>query len=230
MENTTKTPIRVIVTGATGMVGEGVLHECLQHPDVREVLIVNRKPAGISHPKLKEIVHADFFDISALEPQLVGYDACLFCLGVSSVGMKEAEYRRMTYDLTMHVAETLSRTNPAMTFCYISGANTDSTEKGRSMWARVKGKTENDLMKLPFKRVYNFRPGFMKPTKGLKNTLSFYKYIGWLYPLTRTLGAATTLAELGRAMIHAVTQGYPKQVVEVKDIIQLAKLDDEKTK
>lgn len=225
-----QTHIRVIVTGATGMVGEGVLHECLQHPEVREVLIINRKPAGISHPKLKEIVHGDFFHISSLEQYLVGYDACLFCLGVSSVGMKEAEYRRMTYDLTMHVAETLSRINSGMTFCYISGANTDSTEKGRSMWARVKGKTENDLMKLPFKRVYNFRPGFMKPTKGLKNTLSFYRYIGWLYPLTRALGGATTLAELGRAMIHAVTQGYPKQVVEVKDIIQLAKQDYEKTK
>lgn len=188
-----------------------------------EVLIINRKPSGISHPKLKEIVHGNFFDISSLEPQLLGYNACFFCLGVSSVGMKEDEYRRMTYDLTLHVAQTLARVNPGMTFCYISGAGTDSSEQGRSMWARVKGKTENDLMKLPFKRVYNFRPGFMKPTKGLKNTSSFYKYIGWLYPLTRAMGGATTLAELGQAMIKAVTKGYSKPVVEVKDIIELAK-------
>lgn len=223
MNTSQQIPIRVIVTGATGMVGEGVLHECLQDPAVGEVLIINRKPAGISHPKLKEIVHGNFFDIASLEPQLQGYDACLFCLGVSSVGMKEDEYRRMTYDLTLHVAETLSRVNPGMAFCYISGAGTDSTEKGRSMWARVKGKTENDLQKLPFKNVYNFRPGFMKPTKGLKNTLSFYKYIGWLYPLTRAMGSATTLAELGQAMIKAVTKGYRKPVLEVKDIIELAK-------
>lgn len=205
------------------MVGEGVLLECLRDPNIGEVLIINRRPAHFSHPKLKEIVHGNFFDLSSLEPQLVGYDACLFCLGVSSVGIKEDEYRRMTYDLTLHVAQTLARINPGMKFCYVSGAGTDSSEKGRSMWARVKGKTENDLMALPFGGVYNFRPGFMKPSPEAKNTSPYYKYINWLYPLVRKLGGGTTLAELGRAMIHAVTRGYPKQTVEIKDIIELAK-------
>src|SRR5215217_4915392 len=172
--------IRVILTGATGMVGEGVLHECLQSDHIKEVLVIGRKPCGVTHPKMQEIIHADFFDFSPIASQLGGYDACFFCLGVSSIGMKEPEFYRMAYTLTMHVAETLAPRNPGMTFCYISGAGTDSTEKGRSMWARVKGKTENDLMKLPFKAVYNFRPGFLKPTKGLKNTHGFIKYVAWM--------------------------------------------------
>jgi len=217
------TPIRAIVTGATGMVGEGVLHECLQHPRVEAVLVINRKPCGVTHPKLKEIIHSDFFDISPIASQLSGYNACFFCLGVSSVGMKEPEYYRLTYTLTMHVAQVLSRVNTDMTFCYVSGGSTDSTEKGRMMWARVKGKTENDLAKLPFKQEYNFRPGMMKPTKGLKNTLKYYKYINWLYPVFRFFGIASTLAELGQAMINVVLHGYPKPVLEVKDIIALAK-------
>src|SRR6185312_12109036 len=154
-----KTKIRAIVTGATGMVGEGVLQECLSHPQVEAVLIVNRKPSGFSHPKLKEIIHADFFDISPIADQLKGYNACYFCLGVTSLGKKEPEYYKLTYTLTMHLAETLSRLNPDMTFCYVSGASNDSSEKGSQMWARVKGKTENDLAKLPFKQEFNFRPG-----------------------------------------------------------------------
>ncbi|HEY6979254.1 MAG TPA: epimerase, partial [Chitinophagaceae bacterium] len=158
--------IKLIITGTTGMVGEGVLNECLQHDDVEQILSISRKPCGIINPKLKEIVHTNFYDLSSVEDRLKGYNACFFCLG-SSVGMKEKEYYRLTYDLTMYVAETLSRINHDMTFCYISGAGTDSTEKGRSMWARVKGKTENDLMKLSFKSVYNFRPGILIPTKGL---------------------------------------------------------------
>src|ERR1700760_1831316 len=140
--------LRVIITGATGMVGEGVLHECLQHPAVEAVLILNRKPMGLSHPKLKEVVHADFYNLSAIEPQLSGYNSCFFCLGVSSVGMPAEEYYKVTYTLTMHVAETLVRLNADMVFFYVSGAGTDSTEKGRTRWARVKGKTENDLQKL----------------------------------------------------------------------------------
>lgn len=217
--------MKVILTGATGMVGEGVLHECLQHPKIEAVLVVNRKPCGLSHPKLKEILHSDFFDLSSIEPQLTGYDACFFCLGVSSVGMNEADYTRMTYTLTMHFAETVSRQNPNMVFGYISGASTDSTEQGRLMWARVKGKTENDLMKLPFKRVYAFRPGYLHPTPGLKNTLSYYKYFSWLYPALRALfpNSASTLKEMGLAMIHAGLYGYDKQVLEVKDIVALAK-------
>ncbi|WP_428328578.1 NAD-dependent epimerase/dehydratase family protein [Mucilaginibacter sp.] len=220
-----ETKIKAIITGTTGMVGEGVLHECLQHPDVASVLVINRKPCEVTHPKLKEIIHADFFDITAIESQLSGYNACYFCSGVSSVGMKEPEYYKMTYTLTLHVAETLSRVNPEMTFCYASGSGTDSTEKGRSMWARVKGKTENDLMKLPFKRVFNFRPGYMHPIKGLKNVLPYYKYIGWLYPAFRTIfpNFVSTLTELGLAMINVTRFGYTKQILEVKDIVALAK-------
>jgi hypothetical protein len=217
--------IKAILTGATGMVGEGVLHECLQHDDVEEILVVGRKPCGVTHPKLKEIIHPDFYYLATIEKQLVGYNACFFCLGVSSIGMKEPEYYKLTYMLTMNFATTLLHRNADMTFCYISGAGTDSTEKGRTMWARVKGKTENDLMKLPFKKVYNFRPGVIKPTKGLKNTLSFYKYLGWLIPIIKLFAPKyiTSLKELGLAMIIAVTKGYEKQVLEVKDILALAK-------
>ncbi|GAB3931139.1 NAD-dependent epimerase/dehydratase family protein [Larkinella terrae] len=221
----TSNKIRAIITGTTGMVGEGVLHECLMHPDVEAVLIINRKPYGLKHPKLTEIIHKDFFNFSALESQLTGYNACYFCLGVSSVGMKEPEYYKMTYTLTMHVATTLSKLNPDMTFCYVSGGGTDSTENGRTMWARVKGKTENDLMKLPFKQVFNFRPGFIKPTEGLKNTLKLYRYLLWLFPIGRALypNGFCTLKELGLAMIHTVTKGYEKSILEGTDIIELAK-------
>jgi len=220
--------IKAIITGATGMVGEGVMHECLLHPDVEEVLIINRKPSGFSHPKLKEIIHADFLNISSLENRLVGYNACYFCLGVSSIGMNEADYTKMTYMLTMHVAEALSHLNRDMTFCYVSGASTDSTEKGKMMWARVKGKTENDLAKLPFKEVYNFRPGYMHPTKGLKNTNKYYKYITWMYPFLKLLlpNSVSTLKDLGLAMIHATLFGSNKQVLEVRDIKVLAKTTD----
>ncbi|MEI9944419.1 MAG: NAD-dependent epimerase/dehydratase family protein [Chitinophagaceae bacterium] len=217
--------LKVIVTGVTGMVGEGVLHECLLHQHVEEVLVLGRKSCGITHPKLKEIVHADLYDLSSIEDQLKGYNACLFCLGTTSIGKKEPEYYKITYQLTMHVATTLCKLNSDMVFCYISGASTDSTEKGKSMWARVKGKTENDLMKLPFKKVYNFRPGILKPTKGLKNTLGFYKYFSWLIPVIKLFSksAVTTLKELGLAMINASSKGYEKQILEVKDILQLAK-------
>src|SRR5476651_994319 len=217
--------LKTIITGATGMVGEGVLHECLLNEDVAEVLVIGRKTCSVVHPKLKEIIHADFFDLSAIESQLSGYNACYFCLGVSSVGMKEPEYYKLTYTLTLNVAQTLSKHNTDMTFCYISGASTDSTEKGKQMWARVKGKTENALMKLPFKQVFAFRPGYMHPTKGLKNTLPFYKYMSWMYPFFRIVfpKMVSTLAELGRAMINASRFGYEKQILEVKDIVTLAK-------
>ncbi|RQO75146.1 epimerase [Pedobacter sp. KBW06] len=217
--------VKAIITGTTGMVGEGVLHECLINDAVEAVLVINRKACGVQHTKLKEIIHADFFDLSAIEDQLGGYNACFFCLGVSSVGINAEDYYRLTYTLTMHVAETLSRLNPEMTFNYISGAGTDSTEKGRSNWARVKGKTENDLMKLPFGKVFAFRPGFIKPTKGLKYIQPYYKYIGWLYPIGRSLypNGFCTLREIGLAMIHTVTKGSAKKILEGKDIIQLAR-------
>lgn len=208
------------------MVGEGVLQEALHSPDVDQVLVINRKPCGVYHPKLKEIIHADFLDLSPIASQLSGYNACFFCLGVSSVGMKEPEYSRMTYDLTMHMAGILAKQNPDMTFIYVSGTGTDSSEKGSLMWARVKGKTENDLMKLPFKKTYAFRPGFMKANEGAKNTPTFYKYLDWTYPIIKTLapGVASTLADVGQAMIKAVIQGYEKPVLEVKDINALAKM------
>lgn len=217
--------IKAIITGATGMVGEGVLHECLNNPDVESVLIINRKPAGVSHPKLKEIIHKDFFNITPIEAQLRDYNACFFCLGVSSVGMKEPEFNHLTYDLTMHVAQILAGLNPDMTFCYISGAGTDSTGKGRSMWARVKGKTENELMRLPFKAAYMFRPGYLHPTTGLKNTSPYYRYISWLFPVLKTIAGnyVSTLQELALAMINAVTKGYEKPILEVKDIKLLAR-------
>lgn len=218
--------IHVIITGATGMVGEGVLHECLLDPEVEEVLVINRRMCGVSHPKLKEIIHNNFHDLSAIEAQLEHYNACFFCLGVSSIGLNEEKYHRLTYDLTLHVAETLARLNPGMVFCYVSGAGTDSTEKGRSMWARVKGKTENRLLQLPFKKAYMFRPGFMQPTKGAKNTLKFYAAITWLYPVIRSLfpNHVCSLKEVGVAMINAVKKGYQKSVLEVKDIVALAKV------
>lgn len=217
--------IRAIITGVTGMVGEGVLHEALNDSSVESVLVINRKPCGVSHPKLKEIIHQNFLDFSKIESQLTTYNACFFCLGVSSVGMKEPEYTRMTYDLTLHVASTLVRLNPDMTFCYVSGAGTDSSAKGRTMWARVKGKTENDLLRLPFKKAFMFRPGIIEPTKGLKNTLKFYTYLGWMLPLIRLVspGFISTLRDIGIAMIKSVTKGYPKSVLEVKDIKILAK-------
>jgi nucleoside-diphosphate-sugar epimerase len=216
--------IKVIVTGVTGMVGEGVLHKCLLSEVVESVLVINRKPCGVTHPKLKEIIHNDFFDLTAIDDQLNGYNACFFCRGVSSVGMKEPEYFKLTYTLTMTVAASLAKQNNEMGVCYVSGASTDSTEKGKMMWARVKGKTENDLMKLPFKEVYNFRPGILEPTKGLKNTLSFYKYLGCLLPVVKLIAPnhVGSLKELGRAMIYVSSFGYQKHILEVKDIRELA--------
>ncbi len=217
--------INAILTGVTGMVGEGVLLECLTHPDIESVLILTRRPSGYSHTKIKEIIHQDFHNLNPIRSTLSGYNACFFCLGVSSVGMKENEYKRLTYDLTMHVATTLSDLNPEMTFCYISGAGTDSSENGRSMWARVKGKTENDLLELRFKKAYNFRPGVIEPTKGQKNVLKLYSYLGWLTPLIRFgfPNHISTMKQLGQAMIKAVLKGYPKPVLEVSDIRTLAK-------
>ncbi len=202
------------------MVGEGVLHECLLSPDVGKVLVVGRRPCGTQHAKLTEIIQKDFFDLSPIESQLTGYNACFFCLGVSSVGMKKPDYERMTYDLTMNFARTLAKMNNDMSFCYISGAGTDSTEKGKLHWARVKGKTENDLQKIGFRQTFLFRPGILKPTSGLKNTLGFYKWAGWLIPIIQLFSpnSVTSLTQLGKAMIHAVTKGYDKNIIEVKDI------------
>ena len=217
--------IKAIVTGVTGMVGEGVLHECLLHPDVESVLVINRKPCGVKHAMLYEIIHKDFFNLSSIENELAGYNACYFCAGVSSVGKKEDEYKRITYDLTLNFAKTLLKFNSDMTFCYVSGEGTDSTEMGKIMWARVKGKTENDLLKLPFKAAYMFRPGFIKPTKKLKNAYKAYKFFIPFYPIFRKLFPkyVVTLEEIGLAMINVTLSNPDKKILERKDIAQLAK-------
>lgn len=206
------------------MVGEGVLLECLNHPDVEQILVINRKPGGMSHPKLREIIHEDFLNLAPIEPQLAGYDACFFCLGISSVGISQQEYKHITYDLTLNAAQLLAKTNPDMTFCYITGAGTDSSEHGRVAWARVKGATENALIRL-FKRAYMFRPGFMKATAGQQNIKSYYYWFAWVYPIGRALYPAgfCTLQEVGQAMINAVIKGYPQAILEVQDIVRLAK-------
>jgi len=220
--------LKVIITGATGMVGEGVLYECLHHPEVEKVLVITRTSCGYSHPKLTEIIHGDFSDISSFSDRLTGYNACYFCLGVTSLGKNEAEYTRLTYTLTLNFASTLASLNPEMTFCYISGAGTDSTEKGRTMWARVKGKTENDLMKLPFKQVYNFRPGGIEPFLPLRPSQTYYKtykYLKGLFVVMKLISPnmVITLKDLAAAMINASLVGYSKNILEMKEMKTLAK-------
>ncbi len=216
--------IKPIITGATGMVGEGVLLVCLHHPDVEEVLVINRKPCGIVHPKLKEIIHNNFYDLLPIENQLQGYNACFFCLGISSVSISKKDYYKITYTLTLHVGETLSRLNNDMTFCYISGAGT--SEKGWQNWAQVKAKTETALMKLPFKKAFALRPGFIKPVSNQKQAHSFYKFINWMFPIGRKLfpGGFCTMEELALSMIHLAQNGYRKTILEGKDILEAAKV------
>ena len=216
--------MRVILFGATGMVGQGVLRECLLDPEVEIVLSLVRTPAAQRHPKLREIVRPDLSNLSAIQDELSGYDACFFCLGVSSLGMAEPDYRHITYDLTMSVARTLASQNPDMTFIYVSGTGTDSSERGRSMWARVKGETENALFKLPFKAAYMFRPGFIRPLHGAaaktKWLRSVYAVAGPLYPVLRALVPkyVTTTECMGRAMINVARRGAPHRILESQDI------------
>jgi uncharacterized protein YbjT (DUF2867 family) len=217
--------MKVIVTGTTGMVGEGVMLECLEHHDVDVVLSVSRRPYGVSLPKMKECIVPDFMQVEDVAQQLTGYDACFFCAGVSSVGKSEAEYTRITYDTTLHFAETVALVNPGMAFTYVSGMGTDSTEKGRMMWARVKGRTENALTRVGFRAAYNFRPGFMRAMPGQRNLPGSYKALGWLYPVLRVVipRYVSTLEDVGRAMIRCVTQRYPKTILEVRDINALGR-------
>lgn len=214
--------MKVIITGATGMVGEGVLFECLENVAVTEVLIIGRKNYDLSHPKLNELVLTNFSEINNHSEIIKKYDACFFCAGVSSVGENEESFTKKTYDFVVPFAQSLSKMSPEMTFIYVSGRGTDSTENGKVMWARVKGRTENALMKLPFKGQYNFRPAIMKASKGQKSVKTMYKILG---PLLSPFFASTTLTltQVGRAMINAVSKGYKSQVLEVSDIKQLAK-------
>lgn len=213
--------MKVIITGATGMVGEGVMFECLQNEKVAEVLIISRKHYELQHPKLKELLVPDFFKMDEFSASVKGYDACFFCAGVTSIGKKEEQYTHLTYDTTMAFAKSLFAVNPAMVFTYVSGAKTDSSEKGRMMWARVKGKTENDLANLGFKAQYNFRPGIIMPFQDQKNwkpvVKFFIRIVKFIAPKS-----VLTLREIGRAMINAVTIGYPKNVLEISDIRALA--------
>ncbi|MEC5145798.1 NAD-dependent epimerase/dehydratase family protein [Chitinophaga sp. 212800010-3] len=220
-----KLELKVIITGATGMVGEGVLQECIGNSVVKKILLINRSPSGYSHPKIEELLHRDFNDLSPIAEKIQGYDACYFCAGISSVGKTEKEYTKLTYNLTTNFASAMAAINPQMTFCYISGQGTDSSEKGKSMWARVKGRTENALTKLPFKAVYNFRPAFMQPTKGARNVKGFYKVINVLYPFLRIFSKSffMTLKEVGNAMLSVTMYGYGKNILETEDILLLSK-------
>jgi uncharacterized protein YbjT (DUF2867 family) len=219
--------MKVILFGATGMVGQGVLRECLLDPEVETVLAVGRSPTGQRHAKLREIVHQDFLDYSAIESQLAGYDACFFCLGVSSVGMDEERYRHLTYDITLAAARMLAKLNPRMVFVYVTGRGTDSTERGKLMWARVKGKTENDLLKLPFKAAYMFRPAGIQPLHGIRSKTAWVQAIYvTAAPLLSLLNRVapnymTTTEQVGRAMIKVAREGFAKPVLESEDINRL---------
>jgi len=220
--------MRILLFGATGMVGQGVLRECLLAPDVDEVVAIGRTPSGASHPKLKDLVQADLFDYRAIEDRLGGFDACFFCIGVTSFRMDEATYTHLTYDMTLAAASTLARLNPAMSFVYVSGAGADSSESGKIMWARVRGRTENTLARLPFKRVHAIRPGAIRPMHGARSRTRAYRM---LYPLTAPLfpvfralmpHAVATTETVGRAVLELARHGYPKTILETRDIEEVA--------
>jgi uncharacterized protein YbjT (DUF2867 family) len=219
--------MKVILFGATGMVGQGVLRECLQEPRVEAVLVIGRTGTGKHDPKLKELVLPDLFQYQSVKSELKGYDACFFCLGISSAGMSEADYRHITYDLTLAAANELVKLNPKMTFVYVSGQGTDSSEKGRVMWARVKGATENALLALPFKAAFMFRPGIIRPLHGIRSKTALYQgfytafkpllgLMAWIAP-----NSLTSTEQMGKAMINAAQDGSPLRHLENKDINQL---------
>jgi len=220
--------LKVVLFGSSGMIGQGVLEECLNNDLVEAVLVVNRMACGVTHPKLKEIIHLNMFDLAPSANELTGYNTCLYCLGVTSAGLGEEEYNTMTYELTLHVATVLLKLNKGMTFCYISGAGTDSTEKGSIMWARVKGKTENGLLKMPFKAAYMFRPGYIQPMKGVKSKTRLYRVMYSLfkpfYFILKHIESMVTDSEtLGKAMILVASEGYEKKILESSDINAIVK-------
>ncbi len=220
--------MKILLFGATGMVGQGVLRECLLDPDVSLVQTIGRTPTGVQNSKLREVIHKDLWNYGSIEANLSGFDACFFCLGTTSSGMNEADYTRVTYDLTLAAAQTLSRLNPQMTFVYVSGEGADSSEKGRTMWARVRGKTENALLRLPFKAAYVFRPGFIQPLNGVRSKTPSYRI---LYSLSKPLmpilslvfpKMITTTARLGRAMLAVAKNGAEKKILRTPDFDKLA--------
>ena len=218
---------KVLITGTTGMVGKGVLLECLDHRSIEHVLVVNRRPLGLKHAKLREVLVKDFFDLSHILEKLKGIDACFFCLGVTSLGQSETAYTRITYELTLYFAQAFLDQNPESVFCYVSGTGTDSSEKGRSMWARVKGKTENELLAMPFKKAYMFRPGYIQPLRGIKSKTSWYAALYMVFkPIYLILkhfpSTATNTTNMGLAMINSLKGHYSKTILENKDINELA--------
>lgn len=218
-------PINVLITGATGMVGEGVLHECLSDNRIASLILLNRRSAGITHPKVTELLLDDLFTFTGNESGLSDVDACFYCLGTTSIGKSEEEYSHLTYELTLKIAKPLLKLNREMTFCYVTARGTDNSEQGKTMWARVKGKTENELVKLGFKQFFAFRPFMLTPTKGLKNSHGFYKYISWLFPFGRLVypEGFCTLKELSLAMVYTGYQGSAKQVITPTDMVKLAR-------
>ena len=210
------------------MVGAGVLLECLDDPRVQSVLAIGRSPTGRSHPKLREILRTDFFSYDGLQSEFASCDACFFCLGVTSVGLDEAEYTRLTYDLTTAAARAMAAVNRNMTFCYVSGVGTDSTGRGRTMWARVKGTTENAIFALPFKAAFMFRPGFIQPVKGVRSKTAWYQAVyNVLAPVSPLLlrlapNQVTTTARLGRAMIEVADRGFDERILHPREINALA--------
>jgi uncharacterized protein YbjT (DUF2867 family) len=224
-----KQTMRVAIFGATGMIGKGVLLECLDDPRVEHVLLVTRNRVDITHQKIRELLRQDFFRFDDVEPAFADLDACFFCLGVSSVGMSAADYHHLTYDLTLAAANALAAAaGKRLTFCYVSGEGTDSTERGRVAWARVKGKTENAVLRLPFKAAYMFRPGYIQPLRGIRSRTRWYQaaydVLGWMYPALRRLlpGNVTTTVNIGRAMIQVAVTGYPTAIIGSADINRLA--------
>lgn len=221
--------MKVIITGATGMVGKGVLLECLDSPKVEKVLSISRRSLGIQHPKLQELLHADFSEFNSVKEELLGYDACFHCMGVSAAGMSEEKYRNLTYNYTMALAKMVLEMNPQICFTYVSGQGTESTEKGRSMWARVKGKTENDLLKVGFKAAFMYRPGAIIPERGIKSSTKMYQFIYdyfmWLIKLVRVIApkSVVTSTQIGQSMLHVAEKGYNRTIVDPKDILETAK-------
>ncbi|MEP1783013.1 NAD-dependent epimerase/dehydratase family protein [Reichenbachiella sp.] len=221
--------LKVIITGATGMVGKGVLLECLDHQIINHVLVIGRTPTGLDHPKLKELIHTDFLDFGNVEHELTGYDACYLCMGVSAGGLKEEKYKELTYDFTLILAKTLLAQNPDMTCIYVSGEGTDSSEKGRTMWARVKGKTENDLLGLGFKQAFMFRPGAIIPLRGIKSKTKVYQfmydYFMWLVKFMKLLApnSVVNTTQIGQAMINATVRAYDEKIIRPKGILELSK-------
>jgi len=223
--------MRIVLFGATGMVGSGVLLECLDSPRVESVVSVSRSSTGVTHPKLREILHRDFLEFKTIRDAFVGADACFFCLGVSSAGMKEADYRTLTHDVTLAAATELLAVSPQLTFIFVSGEGTDSTERGRSMWARVKGKTENDLLAMPFKAAYMFRPGFIQPLRGVRSKTTAYQALYTIMrPITPVIRAlfprhTTTTVNIGRAMLEVAAEGFPRSIIYSADMNALANGD-----